>query len=40
VTYGLTDRGQSLIVALRPLVVWAEVEAPAILADRAAARAA
>lgn len=40
VTYGLTDRGQSLIVALRPLVDWAKAEAPAILADRARAGAA
>ncbi|MCU0908430.1 MAG: helix-turn-helix transcriptional regulator [Rhodobacteraceae bacterium] len=37
VTYGLTDRGRSLIAALRPLVDWAAAEAPAILADRAAA---
>jgi DNA-binding HxlR family transcriptional regulator len=37
VTYGLTERGLSLIAALRPLVAWAEVEAPAILADRAVA---
>ncbi|WP_284261407.1 winged helix-turn-helix transcriptional regulator [Roseicyclus amphidinii] len=34
VTYGLTDRGRSLIVALRPLVDWAEVQTPAILMDR------
>jgi DNA-binding HxlR family transcriptional regulator len=34
VTYGLTARGVSLIVALRPLVDWAVGEAPAILADR------
>lgn len=34
VTYGLTARGLSLIVALRPLVDWAVGEAPAILADR------
>jgi DNA-binding HxlR family transcriptional regulator len=37
VEYGLTDRGRSLIVALRPLVDWAEAEAPAILAERARA---
>ena len=37
VEYGLTDRGRSLIVALRPLVDWAAAEAPAILADRARA---
>lgn len=34
VEYGLTDRGRSLIVALRPLVEWAASETPAILAGR------
>lgn len=34
VTYGLTGRGLSLIVALGPLVDWAFAQAPAILADR------
>jgi DNA-binding HxlR family transcriptional regulator len=34
VEYGLTDRGRSLIVSLRPLVDWAAAEAPAILAGR------
>ena len=34
VTYGLTPRGLSLIVALGPLVDWAFAHAPAILADR------
>jgi DNA-binding HxlR family transcriptional regulator len=37
VEYGLTDRGRSLIVALRPLVDWAAAEAPAILTERARA---
>jgi DNA-binding HxlR family transcriptional regulator len=37
VEYGLTDRGRSLIAALRPLVDWAAAEAPAILAERAQA---
>lgn len=37
VEYGLTARGASLIVALRPLVDWAAAEAPAILAARARA---
>jgi DNA-binding HxlR family transcriptional regulator len=37
VEYGLTERGASLIVALRPLVDWAAAEAPAILAARARA---
>ncbi|PWK59525.1 winged helix-turn-helix transcriptional regulator [Roseicyclus mahoneyensis] len=34
VTYGLTARGLSLIMALGPLVEWAFAQAPAILADR------
>ncbi len=34
VTYGLTARGLSLIMALGPLVDWAFAQAPAILADR------
>lgn len=34
VTYGLTERGLSLIAALAPLVDWAVVQTPAILADR------
>ncbi|MBF9059942.1 transcriptional regulator [Rhodobacterales bacterium HKCCSP123] len=34
VTYGLTARGLSLIVALGPLVDWAFANAPAILSDR------
>jgi DNA-binding HxlR family transcriptional regulator len=34
VTYGLTERGLSLIAALQPLVDWAVGQTPAILADR------